>query len=241
MQRSSHCANVLDSDHSAYAGATLSGSIGKSVRGRAMRYAVAISVVLMSICLPGPAGAATRVYLLRGLMDVSTGLDALAARLRARGLASKVASYSDVGSFTNEAIRDHRRRDACPVIVVGHSMGAEAAVGMAESLKGAGVPVALLVSFSPAYSRSVPTNVARTINYFQSNSTIWANRLTASGKKSVVRNIDLAKDAGIDHFNMEKSPKIRSQVLSRIVAAAAECGTAGSAAQPASSAASAAQ
>lgn len=192
-----------------------------------MRIALAVLAVLVSGWLPASSEAATRVYLLRGLFDVSTGLDALAADLKARGLSSKVASYSDADSFTNEAIREHRRGGGCPVILVGHSMGAEAAVSMAETLKSTGIPVALLVSFSPAYSRLVPANVAQAVNYYQSTSTIWANRLAASGGKSVVRNIDLAKDAAIDHFNMEKSPKIREQVLGRILATAAACRHAG--------------
>ncbi|MDX2155735.1 MAG: alpha/beta fold hydrolase [Hyphomicrobiaceae bacterium] len=164
-----------------------------------------------------------RAYLMRGLFDVSTGLDDLAAKLRSRGVRAIVDSYTASDQLAAAAIRAYAEQTACPIVVIGHSMGAEAAVAMAEKLAQAKVPVAVLVTFSPAYPRAVPANVGRIVNYYQSNSALWPNRLSGPAK-SRVRNVDLANDAAVNHLNIEKLPRLHEETLRLVAAAKVSCG-----------------
>jgi hypothetical protein len=166
--------------------------------------------------------AATRAYIMRGLMDVSTGLDELAAKLKRRGITAVVANHAAGPALAEQAIARYKSAHDC-VVIIGHSLGADAAIQMAETLKGAGVPVALIVAFSPASSRAVPGNVSRAVNYYQSNS-FWNHVLSrGAGFRGGLRNVDLAKRDDIHHFNIEKSGRLHAETLGMVAAAAATC------------------
>ena len=158
---------------------------------RRRRFILSALVSVLIAGLAAQAEAGTHVYLLRGLLDVSTGLDNLAAKLKRRGYAAIVTGHGDEADIATTAIRNFRAGTGCPVVIVGHSLGADAAVSMAQTLQRAHVSVALIVTFSPAHSTAVPSNVARAVNYYQSNS-FWNNVYTrAAGSHGTLRNIDL--------------------------------------------------
>lgn len=197
--------------------------------------ALAFWLVLLLFNLPGAttAEASARVYLMRGLFDVSTGLDELASKLKRRGVPAVIGSYTDQAKLAETAIRAYRSAPACPVVIIGHSLGADAAIEMANALRAASVPVGLLVAFSPAHSSVVPANVARAVNYYQSNS-VWNNVYSrGNGFKGTLRNVNLAQDDSIHHFNIEKAARLHSETMQAIAAINAACATA---AQPKASA-----
>jgi thioesterase domain-containing protein len=171
-----------------------------------------------------PAQAATRVYLMRGLFDASTGLDALAAKLKRHGISAQVAGYAAQSEFATAAIQGHARGTACPIIIIGHSLGADAAVDMAEALNSAHVPVALLVAFSSAQPKSVPANVQRVVNYFQSNSAFNTPYSRGPGFHGALRNVNLASSENIDHFNIEKVVSLHEQVIHLVQSTRGACG-----------------
>ncbi|MFM9939396.1 MAG: hypothetical protein ACKVP7_07865 [Hyphomicrobiaceae bacterium] len=158
----------------------------------------------------------SKVYLLRGLADVSTGLDDLAAKLRRRGISAQVGSYTVASEFAERAIRDYKANHA-PIVIIGHSLGADASLAMAERLRQARVPVALIVTFSAAKSIDVPSNVGRVVNYFQSNSVWNISYRAAPGSRTSVRNVDLARDASIHHFNIEKVERLHTTTVTTIL------------------------
>lgn len=169
------------------------------------------------------ANSRTQVYLMRGLMDVSTGLDDLAAKLKRRGLSASVASYTAENQLAGQALANFKSGRGCPIVIIGHSLGADAAIGMSRTLEQSGVPVALLVAFSPAASKEVPGNVARAVNYYQSNS-YWNHVYTrASGSRATVRNVNLSKDAAIDHFNIEKVARLHDETIRAIMGLGGGC------------------
>ncbi len=184
---------------------------------------IAVLMILVSAAAASPSFAGKSVYLMRGLMDVSTGLDDLAAKLKRRGMTAVVKSYTDEAELTEAALRGYKSGTGCPIVIIGHSLGADAAVRMAESLAKASVPVALLVAFSPASSRTIPSNVARAVNYYQTDS-IW-NYVYARGPgfKGTLRNVNLAKDATIHHFNIEKNPKLHTETIRAITSLPSTC------------------
>ena len=183
--------------------------------------ALAVLAGAAFVSAPTAHAAATKsqvhhVYLMRGLFDVSTGLDDLAARIKSLGIDAEVASYTDQPELTARAIAGFERDGGCPVVLIGHSLGADAAIDMADALNRKGVPVALLVAFSPAHERSVPANVAAAINYYQSNS-LWNNAYTAGeGFRGSLQNIDLFADDGVHPFNIEKNAKLHEATVAAI-------------------------
>src|SRR5262249_48266754 len=92
------------------------------------------------------------------------------------------------------------------------------AIAMAQRLGAAGVPVALLVTFSPVDSAPASTNVARAVNYFQSGSA-WHGQITrGAGFHGVLENVDLARAPGITHFNIEKAEQLHAATIAKVLA-----------------------
>jgi len=160
-----------------------------------------------------------QVYLLKGLADIfSSGMDFLQAKLQARGVVGEVRSHAAAESLAQSAITKWRGGLRGPIIIIGHSLGADAAIAMAQRLGSAQVPVALLVTFGPVESAQVPANVRRAVNYFQSNS-MWHARITPGpGFQGMLENIDLAQARGITHFNIEKAEQLHAATVTRVLA-----------------------
>jgi pimeloyl-ACP methyl ester carboxylesterase len=160
-----------------------------------------------------------QVYLLKGLADVfSSGMDFLQAKLQARGITGEVHSHADWEKLAQSVAAKWRSGNHGPIIIIGHSLGADAAIQMAARLGESQVPVALLVAFSPVDSGPANANVARAVTYYQSNSA-WHGRITrGTGFHGALENVDLAKAPGITHFNIEKADNLHAQTIAKVVA-----------------------
>jgi len=160
-----------------------------------------------------------QVYLLKGLADIfSSGMDFLQAKLRARGIVGEVRSHADADELADSATMKWHGGARGPIIIIGHSLGADAAIRMAQRLGEAGVPVALLVTFSPVDSAPASANVARAVNYFQSASA-WHGQITrGAGFRGALENVDLAEAPGITHFNIEKAERLHAATIAKVLA-----------------------
>ena len=162
--------------------------------------------------LSGSAEASGHIYLLKGFAGVfSTGLDTLAEQLRSRGYSATVESYSDADSLGVEAAKLQKSGKG-PIVIIGHSLGADATIPMAEKMRQEGATVALIVTFGPDYQQLAPSNVARVINYYQGTSIIGRGR----GFKGTISNIDLDGAADVNHFNIEKIARLHAKVIGQI-------------------------
>jgi alpha-beta hydrolase superfamily lysophospholipase len=188
---------------------------------------VAVGIFAGSACHPTSAKEAGKtganrpyqVYLLKGLADVfSSGMDFLQAKLQARGITGEVRSHADAEMLAESTIAKWRGGFRGPIVIIGHSFGADAAIVMAQRLGAAQVPVALLVTFSPVDSAPVSANVARAVNYFQSNSA-WHGQITKGpGFRGALENVDLAQTPGITHFNIEKAEQLHAATIAKVLA-----------------------
>jgi hypothetical protein len=168
----------------------------------------------------GKTGASPpyQVYLLKGLADIfSTGLDFLHAKLQTRGIVGEVHSHAQAEELAQSAIAKWRGGTRGPIIIIGHSLGADAAITMAQRLGAAGVPVALLVTFSAVDSAPVSANVARAVNYFQSSSAFHGQITKAAGFHGALENVDLAETPGITHWNIEKSESLHAATIAKVL------------------------
>src|SRR5579863_3806972 len=108
------------------------------------------------------------VYLMRGLMNIfSLGMDQLAAQVQRYGIDASVYNHTYADSIVERIVQMYRAGDYGPYMLVGHSLGADAVMAMAQQLNSQGVPVALVVPVDGTGSYAAPGNVACVINLTQ--------------------------------------------------------------------------
>ncbi len=163
---------------------------------------------------PSMAAPRAHVYLLRGLLNIfSLGMDTLAAELNRRGVYSTVDNHADWESLADSAAANYKAGKEGPIILIGHSLGADAVMTMAAYLGKKGVPVALVVPFDGTGSYTASANVARVLNltqhYFMAR---------GPGFHGSLINVDLRSDPNIDHLNIDKSPRLHARVIAEVLA-----------------------
>jgi alpha-beta hydrolase superfamily lysophospholipase len=179
-----------------------------------LRVRLFLAAACISLIAFSGSARAGHVYLLRGFANVfSTGLDTLQEKLQKRGFTASVHSYLDYDALAAEATRLEKQGKG-PVIIIGHSLGANDAISMAETMNKLKAPVALVVLFGPTEYMKAPANVARVVNYYQSGVVV----VKGPGFKGSLSNVNLEKDSDINHFNIEKSDKLHAKVIAMIAA-----------------------
>lgn len=183
---------------------------------------VAIALFVMSVVLLHGgvtlAVGGPRVILLRGWFGVfSTGLDGVASELKAHGVDAEVAGHLSWQNEVTEILRERAAGRAGPLILIGHSQGANNAIDMARALASSHVNVDLLITLSPFMQNRVPGNVVKAINYYQAPG--WGQALEAEpGFHGKLINVNLADDPTISHIGIDKSTKIQTEILREIAA-----------------------
>ena len=186
---------------------------------------------------PTSAPANPRVgnaYLVRGFIGVfSTGIDDLSSQIRDSGV-SAIAFQDDQWMSLAASIRRQYREvpNHEPIVLIGHSYGADDVIRIARELKRDDIQVDLLVTLDPVTPPQIPTNVKRCVNVYQSNG-VW-DRLPwlrgvrvekPQGSATEIANFDIRVDRtdllepGVDHFNIEKKPKVHREVINHVLAA----------------------
>jgi pimeloyl-ACP methyl ester carboxylesterase len=177
---------------------------------------MAIAMVLAIGLRPGMAQSRAHVYLFRGLADVySLGMNTLADELNARGVTATAHSHTDWKSIADRAALSYKAGKEGPIILVGHSLGADAVMEMADYLGDKGVPIALVVPFDGTQSFPVPGNVGRVVNFTQRD---YAFMRPGPGFRGSLNNVDLSADKTIDHVTIDKSPRLHARVIGEVLA-----------------------
>ena len=164
----------------------------------------------------GRAESRAHVYLLRGLMNIfSLGMDTLSEQLNRRGVYATVHGYGEWQALADRAAVDFKAGKEGPIILIGHSLGADAVMEMAAYLGRKGIPVALVVPFDGTQSFAASDNVARVLNLTQRD---YAYMRRGPGFHGTLANIDVSSDPSIDHINIDKSPRLHARVVSEVLA-----------------------
>jgi pimeloyl-ACP methyl ester carboxylesterase len=178
---------------------------------------------------------AGNVYLLRGWIGIfSYGINDLGKELNAQGVRANVYQ-DDQWSTLAEAIKGKYggRRNAEPLILIGHSFGADDVLRVSSQLAEANITVDLVVTLDPVTPPDVPANVRRCVNLYQSNGAwdkvpafrgVPLKLVDGRASRTQLENLDVRKDRtdllepGTDHFNIEKKAKIHAEVVRRVLA-----------------------
>jgi hypothetical protein len=162
-----------------------------------------------------PDGSRPHVYLMRGLLNIfSLGMDQLAAEIQSHDIDASVYNHTVAESVVAQIVAKYHAGDHGPYILVGHSLGADAVMTMAQSLNAQGVPVALVVPFDGTGSYAASKNVACVLNLTQRE---YAYMRAGSGFRGKLQNVDVSGDPGIDHFTIDKSPRLQGMALNSIL------------------------
>jgi pimeloyl-ACP methyl ester carboxylesterase len=205
-------------------------SIAKSWLSR-RRFGAAILPLAALLLLPAAAQSASHglqrqlaahhdmsqphVYLMRGLLNIfSLGMDQLAAQVQRYGIDAQVYNHTYADSIVGQIAQMYRAGDQGPYMLVGHSLGADAVMAMAQQLNVQGVPVALVVPVDGTGSYAAPGNVACLINITQRK---YAYMQRGAGFRGLLTNIDLSDDPSIDHLTIDKAPRVQAEALRYIV------------------------
>ncbi len=153
------------------------------------------------------------VYLLRGLLNIfSLGMDDLAAKVQARGISASVHNHSEWQAIADDITAKYKARAHGPVVLVGHSLGADAVMYMAEYLGRKGVPVALVVPFDGTGSFAASSNVSQVYNLTQRD---YAHMRRGAGFRGTLNNVDVSGQ-GYGHIDIDKSARLHALVLAKI-------------------------
>jgi hypothetical protein len=177
------------------------------------------SITLIAISGCNDAQAATRrpghVYMMRGVLNVfSLGMDQLAYKFQNIGVTATVQNYLGWRGLADDIIANYRSGNHEPVILMGHSAGADATIDVARKLQGSGVPVALIVNFDPVSPAPVPPNVKQIINYYVPSG--WGAAVIADKSfKGQLANVN--ESATDNHFSVDKSDDLHRKTIAKVL------------------------
>lgn len=162
-----------------------------------------------------------RVFIMRGIGHVwSGGMTELAHELNRRGTTASAHRHSEWPEIADEAIKLYKSDpERWPIVLIGHSNGADMSINVATRLKTHGIPVALIVGYDPTrFSSNVPSNVRRFINLYQATNVLGGGRIHPQRDfRGQLINVDLRNHFEIGHMNIDKSLRLREEVIAKVL------------------------
>jgi len=191
--------------------------VGRTFCSRLSAWCLAVAIVFACVWSNPASATEPRVLLLRGWFGVfSTGLDGIADALKANGINAEVAGHLYWETAVADIIRERAEGKVRPLVLVGHSQGANNVIDMARALEAHNIKVDLLVTLAPFMQHPIPANVVHAIDYYQSPG--WGAPLVPdNGFHGVLQNINMDGDWGATHMNVDKNPRVQNQILREVV------------------------
>jgi hypothetical protein len=187
---------------------------------------------LNAVQINSAAPRAGNVYLIRGWIGVfSTGMDQLGEKLTAKGVRTVVFQDTQHGVLADQIVKVYsgKTKSSEPLILIGHSYGADDVVSVARELDKANIPVDCLITVDATTPPAVPKNVRLCYNYFQSNATDVVPMFRGiplhaeDGSNVKINNYDLRKDrtdlleSNTNHINIDKNVKLHEVLVNHVL------------------------
>jgi hypothetical protein len=156
------------------------------------------------------------VDLLRGFAGVfSLGMDTLTDSLGQQGYRTRVGSHRNWRSVARHVADRYARAPKEIVVLIGHSLGADATLQIANELDRSNIPIELIVTFDATNPLLVPKNVLHFVNFYLGNG-IGKKISPGPGFQGELTNLNLTEDASIRHTNIDQSERLHAYVAERI-------------------------
>lgn len=166
---------------------------------------------------PGKGADAPRnadVYLLRGFGNIfSTGIDEIGTELQSAGVDAHVEGHGAWRLVLNRIVANQQKNGTAPVILIGHSLGANAVIQIAEALEKRGIAVQYMATFAATGPDPLPGNIRRVVNFYFSEHG-WGRPLVPGPRFSgKLDNRDFSGVREVGHFNIEKQRPLQAEVV----------------------------
>jgi hypothetical protein len=175
------------------------------------------------------------VYCILGWLGIwSRGMDVIAQRVDSElGVEATSLANSEWQKLASFVRREHEAgRWSGPLILVGHSIGADDQIRVAKRLNEGSIPIDLLILIDPTDPPTIPPNVRHCVNIFKSQPVVDYAPIFRGIKvrivdptQTLIENIDLRRtEVGFDtrvinHFNIAKIKGVQDMVLTEIAKA----------------------
>ena len=155
------------------------------------------------------------VYLLRGGANIfSTGMDEIAEKLVDRGVDARSTGHASWMEVAREA-RERYQKKRQPIVIVGHSFGANAAILMANDLAKHDVPVALVVTFDPTAALQAPANVKWLVNFY--SSTVQGMNLQVQASPHFGGKLENIEQPDVGHLELDNDVRLHDRTIGFIL------------------------
>ncbi len=110
-----------------------------------------------------------------------------------------------------------------PIILVGHSLGANDQIAVARNLARANVPVALLITIDAVLPLGISSNVQQALNIYKPSFVPMFSGFSLSADNPKLThvenfNVNKAKGIAVNHFTIDKDKTVQRLMLDRILA-----------------------
>jgi hypothetical protein len=176
---------------------------------------VLVAALAVVFSVPGNSSA-EEVYFFRGGFDIfSTGMNEMASTLRQKKVNAVSHSFMSWQSVAKDILeRSKEKKVSYPIIILGHSWGADAAVDFANFLGANRVSTDLVIGFDPTGTRIFTKGAKRVINYRCGQTGQYRKGPGFRGSLSQVE----AADFGANHFNIEQVDEVQALALKEVLA-----------------------
>ncbi len=162
------------------------------------------------------------VYIFRGIGGrfATLDLDRLAEKINAQGVNAKVYDFMQWHGPAEEAIKRYREQaKPSPIILLGHSAGADVALSFAEKLKEERIPVSLVITLDPTrLPHDVPGNVDRFLNIYASMNFFGGGNVSSGGEyRGHFASIDLKNYWEVPHVRLLRIGALDERLVAKIV------------------------
>lgn len=171
-------------------------------------------LLLLSLFAAVPSRA-EEIYFFRGGFDIfSTGMNQMAAELRAKKYNANSQSFMSWQSVANDIVRRSKQKKVSyPIIVLGHSFGADAVVEFANYLGQNGISTELVIGFDATGPRTFTKGAKRVVNYRSSHIGPYVK---GPGFRGSISTVDVSK-FGANHFTIEQTKEVQALAMKEVL------------------------
>lgn len=161
--------------------------------------------------------------MLGGLGLFSTGMRTLSDTVEDEcNISAPSDMWYNAGNVTRKIVSYYQTHKVHrPIILVGHSLGANEQIKVARNLNKVGIPVDLLVTVDAVSQTIVPPNVKYAMNFYKPSFVPMFSGLRLKAvdpEKTRIDNINVTTVKGIkvNHFTIDKDPIVQAMIMKEV-------------------------
>lgn len=164
------------------------------------------------------------VHTMRGGLGIfSIGMNLIRDKVSEKyHIPSHSTMWYNAGAVSSSIIeRYYKEKEHQPIILVGHSLGANEQIKVARNLNAAGVPVALLVTVDAVSQTIVPPNVKEVLNIYKPGfvpmfSGLKLRAVNPQLTKIDNVNVNSIKGVKVNHFIIDKDEMLQAMIMNKV-------------------------